>query len=255
MKKKKSNTIIIVIVIALLIAGFGYFGYYIKKKMFNTDYIDCYEKIGKLEKAYQKQNTSGQANMSLLKSLVKKYAKEVKIENETTTTLKVRYYCDYKGMVTFIFNGGDVLGRCAKHEDKYLKHQNNAIKALHHAIYLTTTFDAKTKLNNATLQQAFFYYEDGRKYGSYPQVYIGKSRYALVPYYDRKTKKVTIMGVKNLNPFTTNGLHLRTITSCDAIYVPSKKAFALGHYQMTKKITLSDDLHKCKDYVFPEDDD
>ena len=52
MKKKNANTLIIIVVIALLIAGFGYFGYYIKKKMFNTDYIGCYEKIGKLEKAY-----------------------------------------------------------------------------------------------------------------------------------------------------------------------------------------------------------
>lgn len=255
MKKKNANTLIIIVVIALLIAGFGYFGYYIKKKMFNTDYIGCYEKIGKLEKAYHHQNTNPKGDMTLLKTLVEKYAPKAKIEDETASSLKVRYYCDYKGVVTFIFNGQDVMGRCAKHEDKYLKHQDHGVRAYHHAIYLTTTFDEDTKLDTSSLQQAFFYYEDGRKYGSYPQVKIGASRYALVPYYDIKTRQVTIMGVKNLNPFTANGLHLRKILAADAIYLPGKKAFALGHYQMNKKITVSDDLHKAKDYVFPDDDD
>lgn len=254
-KKKSHGKLIGFIVIVILIAGCGAFGWYIKKKLFNTDYIDCYEKIGKVESAYKKAGTK-RPSMSLLKRLVKKEEPKAEIIGETKGSLKLRYYCDYNGVVTFFFNGDEVMGRCAKHEDKYLENANHAIEVYRHAVYIRYTFHKSVKLNNRNLQEAVFWYEDGRKYGSYPQVIIDHKHYACVPYYDAKADKITLMGVTNTNPYNRTGTTIKEFTKADAIYDVDHNRWYLGHYDMKKKIHLNHTkaVHS-KDYIFPDLDD
>jgi hypothetical protein len=255
MNKKKSHGVLIaIIVIALLAAGCGGFVWYIKKKLFNTDYIGCYEKIAKLEKSYESKNTSSTGDIALLKSLVTK-KKGVTVTGETKRTIKVKGFDPYGGTVTFILNGDSVMGRCAKHEDKYLDEASNGKKVYRHSVYLTQTFEKNTPLNNQNLQAASFYYESGSHNGSYPQVIIHKKHYAVMPYYDTKTQKVTCFLVKNTNPYEKDGATLKVITHADGIYVPAKDKWALGSYDLTKDVTPKGKLVKSTNYEFPKQED
>lgn len=255
MKQKKSHGLLIaIIVIALIVAGGGAFAWYIKKKLFNTDYIGCYEKIRKLEKSYDAKNTSKTGDINLLKSLVTK-EKGVKVTGETDRTIKVKGFDPYGGTVTFILNGNKVMGRCAKHEGKYLKDASYGKSVYRHAVYLTQTFESNTPLNNQNLQAASFYYESGSHNGSYRQVIIHKKHYAVMPYYDAKLKKVTCFLVKNVNPYKADGATLKVVTHADGIYVPSKDRWALGSYDLTKDVTPTGKLVKSTNYEFPEQED
>lgn len=253
-KKKSHGKLIGFIVIVVLIAGCGAFGWYIKKKLFNTDYVACYDKIAKVEKAYRKKNLS-KPSMKTLKKLVKKTAPKAKVIGETKNTLKLRYYCDYEGVVTFFFNGNEVMGRCAKHEAKYLENHDHAMEVYRHAIYIKPTFTKGVKLNNRNLQEAVFWYESGRKYGSYPQVIINGKHYACVPYYDQKNDKIIVIGVTNTNPYNKTGTTIREVTRAQAIFDADHDRWYLGDYDMTKNPTPSGQSHQAKDYQFVEDDD
>ena len=154
-KKKSHGKLIAFIVVVVLIAGFGAFGWYIKKKLFNTDYIACYEKIARVEESYRKADEK-KPSQTLLKQLVRKEAPDATIISEKNETLKLRDFCDYNGVVTFFFNGRSVMGRCAKHEAKYLKNHDHGIMVYRHAIYVKSTFTKSVKLNNRNLGEAVF---------------------------------------------------------------------------------------------------
>lgn len=253
MKKKKSHQkLIIFIVVCLLIAGFGAFGWYIKKKMFNTDYVACYEKIAKAEKQYASSKTK---DMDALVAAVKKIEPEAKVKRVNDNRLRATNFCDYSGVVTFFINGDTVMGRCAKHEEDYQEKQTKSTNIYRDAIYLTQTFESNTEVNNSHLQQATFYFEDGHKYGSWPQVKISGKTYAIFPYYNEETKEVKVFGTKQTNPYSADGTKLQELSEADAYYKYDVQKWYLGTYECDKDVKTSGKAYTGTDVIFTDDDD
>ena len=210
MKKKIITLISIIAVVALIVAG----GLYAKDKFFSKPYDECFELIHKIEKQYDSQ---GNIYANLDKA-VKKYAPEAKVAVEEERFVKYENVCKNGGAVFFYFNGDQVVGTCTKHQSKHFKYSSRAYKVYHDALHVASTLKDGVVLNNESLQEATFYYENGLSHMSYPKMKINGQEYSIVPYYDEGTHLISVLGVKNFKPFENDGQTLKYVTDGDAYY-------------------------------------
>ena len=210
MKKKIITLISIIAVIALLVAG----GFYVKEKLFGRPYDECFALIHKIEKQYHSQGNI----YSNLNKAVKKYAPQAKVVAEEDSYVKYENVCSKGGNVFFYFNGDEVVGTCTKHQSKHFKYSSRAYKVYHDALHVASTLKGDVQLNNESLQEATFYYENGLSHMSYPKMKIHNQDYSVVPYYDEETHLISVLGVKNFKPFESDGQTLKYVTEGDAYY-------------------------------------